>query len=123
MSRFVLYAFCGMLFLRSEVNSPLRAADLMDSSDAPLLQFVTSNAFENHQLELGRPNPETIWFSEDEPSPLFTGPSENDASEWDYLWRNASRTPITSIPEPTTSSLLIGGAILLCLRRMRRTRA
>ena len=110
-----------MLFLLSELDSRLLATEI---ADTPLfgttltLQSPHSESIENHRFELGRPSAKAIQFGDDEPSPLFTAqPEANpDASEWDYLWRNASRIPITSIPEPTSGSLLIGGAILLCLR-------
>lgn len=42
------------------------------------------------------------------------------ASDWDHLWLNASRIPITSIPEPTTASLVLGGALLLWSRKLRK---
>src|SRR5262245_58777335 len=127
MSRCASYAFCGMFFLLT-VNSKVLAAEIMHTADAPLpistltLQSPASEVLEDFRFELGRRNPELIGFDQNEPSPLFTVQSEAnpDASEWDYLWQNTSRIPITSIPEPTSGSLLIGGAILLCLRRMRK---
>ncbi|HEX5218100.1 MAG TPA: hypothetical protein VFZ59_00915 [Verrucomicrobiae bacterium] len=117
-----------MLFL-SEVTPSLWAAELMDPNSAhaspqvsaELLQSVIAHAFDNYRIQLGKPNPETLWFAANEPSQLFAGYPEDLDADWDYLWRNASRIPITSIPEPTTASLLTGGAILLCLRRMRKT--
>ena len=119
-----------MLFLWSEVTSPLLATEMTVPADAPWLITAATlepagiDAFESHQLELGRLNTEAIRFGDDEPSPLFTGRSEvnPNASDWDYLWQNASRIPITSIPEPTIGSLVIGGAVLLCGRRMHKTK-
>jgi len=101
--------------------TPIAAADLRPT--------IADASFENHKLELGGVNPgNPTGLSEAAPSPLFTTPSvtnsSSDASantsEWDYLWRNASRIPITAIPEPTAASLVIGSALLLGARRLRK---
>jgi len=120
-----------MLLLLSEVNSPVLAAEMtiMPEAATPIaaadLRPSGTEAFENHRMELGSVNSDNAFrFVDDAPSPLFASPSISNVasnsglSEWDYLWRNASRIPITSIPEPTVGSLLIGGAIVLCRRRL-----
>jgi hypothetical protein len=126
MSRCVLYVVCGTLFLSAELHPQLFAQErAVAQQDSQLVAATSSSVefFESHRLELGRlPLQKAIAFGADEPSPFFTGRSETNlnGSDWDFLWRNASRIPVTSIPEPGTGSLVIGGALLLCLRRMRK---
>ena len=125
-----------MWFLLTEVSSPVLAAEMSIAPNASSLiatadlQLGAVDAtFENYRMELGNVAPSHAFsFEEDAPSPLFmattisaTNPNrESNVSDWNYLWRNASRIPIASIPEPTTGSLIIGGAILLCRRRMQK---
>ena len=112
-----------MLFFLSEVIPAL--ADEAVPFTTVKLQSESTDIFERHRLELGMVNPAKVFgFNADEPPQLFADASiaEIEPNSWDldYLWRNASRVPITSIPEPSSSSLLIGGTILLCLRRIRK---
>lgn len=144
MSRCLCRALCGALFLCLGASSPVFASNLSGwtptSDSSPSLETIPAGStFDQHRFELGGTTVNgAIDFGEEPPSPLFTSPSvaddgnttgvnvgkENGAdaagSEWDYLWRNASRIPITSIPEPTTASLLIGGCLLLWARRTRK---
>ena len=100
------------------------------------------DSFDDYRMELGgKAVNSAISFDDETPSPLFTTPSDSatdavgnapglnrgkgmstdsSASEWDYLWRNASRIPISAIPEPTTASLLLLGALAAGLRRTRK---
>ena len=101
---------------------------------------ITGSTFDKYRIELGDVVlNHAINFQNEAPSPLFTapmasspnggspgadneqGPESNAAtSEWDYLWHNASRIPVTSIPEPTAASLLVGGAALFWAGQKRR---
>ena len=118
-----------MLFVLLEASFPV-LADEVAAMPVPIaaanLPPASHDFFENHRLELGSMNSDKPFvFNDEEPPQLFTSlpagePNPNEP-DWDYLWRNASRIPITSIPEPTIGSLLIGGAILLCRLRMRKT--
>ncbi|MFO1513340.1 MAG: PEP-CTERM sorting domain-containing protein [Verrucomicrobiota bacterium] len=95
--------------------------------------------FDEYRIELGGVNfDRAVGFADEVQSPLFSTAllaeggnaaevnagnevgAKTTGAEWDYLWRNASRIPITSIPEPTTASLLIGGGMLLWARRTRK---
>lgn len=125
-----------MWFLLTEVSSPVLAAEISIASNASSLlaaadlqPSAADATFENYRMELENVTPSRAFsFEEDAPSPLFTATSisatnpnrEANVSDWNYLWRNASRIPIASIPEPTTGSLIIGGAMLLCRRRMQK---
>jgi hypothetical protein len=143
MSRCLLRAFCGALFLFSGAISPVLATELSTwptTSDPVAVSEALSadTTFDRFRIELGGAALRgAISFEDEAVSPLFTAPSVSTAdatginagngagadatgSEWDYLWHNASRIPITSIPEPTTASLLIGGAVLLWSRRARK---
>jgi hypothetical protein len=88
------------------------------------LPFPNSDVFESHRLELRALQPEKHFaFGDNQTSALFAPPPTNlSEADWDHLWHNASRIPITSIPEPGSSSLVVGGAILLGLRRLRQLR-
>jgi hypothetical protein len=136
-----------VLFLFAGAASSVFAAELSGwpttSDPAEILNTLARDTtFEGFRIELGGAALRSAISFEDEiPSPLFTAPSESvanaagnltgvnaqqkvdadsTASEWDYLWRNASRIPITTIPEPTSASLLVGGAILFWARRTRK---
>jgi hypothetical protein len=124
------------LFLVAGAISPVRALDLAGwsttSDPAAIPDALTVNievGLGEYRIALGGPESNSaLSFDDETVSPLFSAPlvsdapasSDSGASEWDYLWRNASRIPVTAIPEPTTASLLIGGAILLWAKRARR---
>lgn len=124
MSRCLLYAFGVMSFISCELYSRSMAQEIAVTSLPIASPPVNSTEFfESHRLELGQlPAQNALMFGDIEPL-FFAGLSETNlnGTDWDFLWRNAARIPITSIPEPGSGSLLIGGAILLCLRRMRKT--
>jgi len=98
---------------------PIAAADFQQAlADAP---------FANYRLELGGAKLRPVsHFGDDAPSPLFSTAADSAnsheagvaASEWDYLWRNASRIPITAIPEPTVGALLLGSALWFGAQRL-----
>lgn len=48
--------------------------------------------------------------------------TDASGSEWDHLWHNAARIPVTIVPEPGTIPLLIGAALLCWARRTRQQR-
>jgi len=55
------------------------------------------------------------------PAEFGERPSEDPAaSEWEYLWNNASIVPINAVPEPSIAALLAIGAILVTRRNRRR---
>lgn len=45
---------------------------------------------------------------------------DSGVSEWSFLWHNASCVLINSVPEPTTASLLLIGALALSRRTVRK---
>lgn len=45
---------------------------------------------------------------------------DSGVSEWSFLWHNASCIPINAVPEPTTATLLIAGALVLGRRAIRK---
>jgi len=113
-------AFALTPLSQPSVFNPIIIADVASG------EFQT--AFGEHRLELiGTTSTSALSFDGTTASSLFTTVSISDASfsdeasaaEWDHLWRSSSQIPITSVPEPTTSSLLVGCGIILWARRTR----
>lgn len=136
MSRCISFVTCGLLFLGAgavasqtfgaEFANPTANALPITAADFRLP--ATDTTFGQHRLELGSATLQRVsHFRDDSPSPLFATPAASpDAnahtSEWDYLWRNPSRIPVTAIPEPSAAALLLAGALLFGSQRVRARR-
>jgi hypothetical protein len=131
----------GALFLLLGASSPVFADDFTLWSTQPvgtatwgLFTPSLEDHFQEHQIALGGANlSRPMTFEDETSSPLFTANSISNAatgergdvavaSEWDPLWRNATRIPATVIPEPSAATLLLGGVLLLWGRRPRSRR-
>lgn len=65
--------------------------------------------------------PDLSWFGYDGnlAAELAPGPSDGAVSEWDYLWNTPASIPISAVPEPTTTTLVLVGVGVLAARRLR----
>lgn len=103
----------------------------------------TDDIFHTYRIQLSGSTPGSAInvFYDNGVTPLFTGSllldselngnverigfgdhswDDSGVSKWDYLWHNASRIPIDSVPEPTSAAVMIATGAILLARRARK---
>jgi len=111
-------AFAGM----ESAGAGFISAEAIAGLTAPTFDLQASASTTHIAPLLAAPDLSLLAFDGNVAAELAPGTNDGAVSEWDYLWNATASIPISAVPEPTTTALLLVGAGLIAARRLRQQR-